>query len=63
LNISSQIRDGRPKLAPLCVNEKMSKMKMAISADAIAAAIGYAIGQPANVDVSEILIRPTAQPN
>ncbi len=37
--------------------------KMAIPADAIAAAMAYAIGQPANVDVSEILIRPTAQPN
>jgi NADP-dependent 3-hydroxy acid dehydrogenase YdfG len=28
-----------------------------------AAAMAYAIGQPANVDVNEILIRPTAQPN
>ncbi|WP_213737114.1 SDR family oxidoreductase [Bradyrhizobium sp. dw_411] len=37
--------------------------KMAIPADAIAAAMVYAIGQPDNVDVSEILIRPTAQPN
>jgi NADP-dependent 3-hydroxy acid dehydrogenase YdfG len=37
--------------------------KMAIPADAIAAAMVYAIGQPANVDVSEILIRPTAQSN
>jgi NADP-dependent 3-hydroxy acid dehydrogenase YdfG len=36
--------------------------KMAIPADAIAAAMAYAIGQPENVDVSEILIRPTAQP-
>jgi len=37
--------------------------KMAIPAEAIAAAMAYAIGQPGNVDVSEILIRPTAQPN
>jgi NADP-dependent 3-hydroxy acid dehydrogenase YdfG len=37
--------------------------KMAIPANAIAAAMAYAIGQPDNVDVSEILIRPTAQPN
>ena len=36
--------------------------KMAIPAEAIAAAMAYAIGQPANVDVNEILIRPTAQP-
>ncbi|UMM07806.1 SDR family oxidoreductase [Gluconobacter frateurii] len=33
----------------------------AIDADAIARAIGYAIEQPADVDVNEILIRPTAQ--
>jgi NADP-dependent 3-hydroxy acid dehydrogenase YdfG len=33
----------------------------AISADAIANAILYAIEQPADVDVNEILIRPTAQ--
>jgi NADP-dependent 3-hydroxy acid dehydrogenase YdfG len=37
--------------------------KMAIPAEAIASAMAYAIGQPGNVDVSEILIRPTAQPN
>jgi NADP-dependent 3-hydroxy acid dehydrogenase YdfG len=37
--------------------------KMAIPAEAIAAAMAYAIGQPGNVDVNEILIRPTAQPN
>jgi NADP-dependent 3-hydroxy acid dehydrogenase YdfG len=37
--------------------------KMAIPAEAIADAMAYAIGQPANVDVNEILIRPTAQPN
>jgi NADP-dependent 3-hydroxy acid dehydrogenase YdfG len=37
--------------------------KMAIPAEAIASAMAYAIGQPSNVDVSEILIRPTAQPN
>jgi NADP-dependent 3-hydroxy acid dehydrogenase YdfG len=37
--------------------------KMAIPAEAIASAMAYAIGQPGNVDVNEILIRPTAQPN
>jgi NADP-dependent 3-hydroxy acid dehydrogenase YdfG len=36
---------------------------MAIPAEAIASAMAYAIGQPGNVDVNEILIRPTAQPN
>ena len=34
---------------------------MAISPDAIAAAIAYAIEQPADVDVGEIVVRPTAQ--
>jgi len=35
--------------------------KMAIPPDAIARAIAFAIEQPADVDVSEIVIRPTAQ--
>jgi NADP-dependent 3-hydroxy acid dehydrogenase YdfG len=32
-----------------------------IPADAIARAISYAVGQPADVDVTEIVIRPVAQ--
>jgi NADP-dependent 3-hydroxy acid dehydrogenase YdfG len=32
-----------------------------ISADAIAAAVSYAIGQPPDVDVNELVIRPTSQ--
>jgi NADP-dependent 3-hydroxy acid dehydrogenase YdfG len=32
-----------------------------IPASAIAEAIGYAIGQPDNVDVNELIVRPTAQ--
>jgi NADP-dependent 3-hydroxy acid dehydrogenase YdfG len=36
--------------------------KIAISADAIARAIAYAIDQPADVDVSELIVRPTASP-
>ena len=35
--------------------------RMAIPAESIAAAIAFAIAQPANVDVGEIVIRPTAQ--
>ncbi|MFF3152564.1 SDR family oxidoreductase [Streptomyces sp. NPDC057910] len=35
--------------------------EMAISPSAIATAIGYAIEQPAGIDVSEIVVRPTAQ--
>jgi NADP-dependent 3-hydroxy acid dehydrogenase YdfG len=37
--------------------------KMAIPAEAIASAMACAIGQPSEVDVNEILIRPTAQQN
>jgi NADP-dependent 3-hydroxy acid dehydrogenase YdfG len=36
-------------------------MDLAISPAAIAQAIGFAISQPADVDVSELIIRPTAQ--
>lgn len=35
--------------------------KMAMPPEAVAEAIAYAIGQPANVDVGEVIIRPTAQ--
>jgi NADP-dependent 3-hydroxy acid dehydrogenase YdfG len=37
--------------------------KIAIPADAIARAMAFAIGEPADVDINEILVRPTAQPN
>lgn len=36
--------------------------RIAIRPDAIAHAIGYAIAQPAEVDVSEMIVRPTASP-
>jgi NADP-dependent 3-hydroxy acid dehydrogenase YdfG len=32
-----------------------------LSPDAIAGAVAYAVGQPADVDVNEIVVRPTAQ--
>ena len=35
--------------------------KMAITPDAIARAIAFAVEQPAEVDVNEIVVRPTAQ--
>jgi len=35
--------------------------KTSIPASAIAEAFGFAIGQPANVDVNELVVRPTAQ--
>ncbi|WP_437312813.1 SDR family oxidoreductase [Sorangium sp. So ce385] len=37
--------------------------KTAISADAVARAIAFAIEQPDDVDVSEIVVRPTASPH
>lgn len=36
--------------------------KVAIPSEAIARAIAYAVGQPDDVDVSEIIVRPTASP-
>lgn len=39
------------------------RAKVAIPAKAIAEAIAYAIGQPKEVDINEMLIRPTAQQN
>src|SRR6266404_589557 len=38
-----------------------SRDKFAIPPDAIARAIAFAIEQPADIDVNEIVIRPTAQ--
>ncbi|HEY0200598.1 MAG TPA: oxidoreductase, partial [Burkholderiaceae bacterium] len=35
--------------------------KIAIPADAFARAVAFAIGQPDDVDINEILFRPTAQ--
>jgi NADP-dependent 3-hydroxy acid dehydrogenase YdfG len=37
------------------------KTMMAIPADSIARAIAYAIEQPTEVEIDEIVIRPTAQ--
>jgi len=35
--------------------------KMAIPAESVARAIAYAIEQPADVDISEVVLRPTVQ--
>ncbi|MDD0977317.1 SDR family oxidoreductase [Pseudomonas fontis] len=37
--------------------------RIAIPADAIARAVAYAVEQPAEVDVSELIVRPTASPH
>ena len=42
---------------------KQRLLGLAIPADSIAQAIAYAIGQPEEYDVNEILLRPTAQAN
>ncbi len=57
----------RTNLADLATHEALraqiaqSMDKMAIPPDAIARAIAFAIEQPAEVDVGEIIVRPTAQ--
>ena len=38
-----------------------ARNRMAIPPDAIARAIAFAIEEPSNVDVNEIVVRPTAQ--
>ena len=43
-------------------NEMKTFRRIAIPADAIARAIAYAIEQPDDVDVSEVVVRPTASP-
>ncbi|WP_158906917.1 SDR family oxidoreductase [Burkholderia sp. L27(2015)] len=43
------------------VSDSKSAYEIAIGADVIARAIAYAIEQPSEVDVNEIVIRPTAQ--
>lgn len=45
------------------IKPMVSQIKsMAISADSIARAVAYVIDQPEDVDVNEMIIRPTAQP-
>ena len=43
-------------------NEMKEFRRIAIPAEAIARAVAFAIEQPADVDVSEIIVRPTASP-
>ena len=55
-NLADSIKDPEVKAQIVATMHKM-----AISPDAIAHAIAFAIEQPADVDVGEIVIRPTAQ--
>ncbi|GAA1313844.1 oxidoreductase [Planotetraspora silvatica] len=40
---------------------RAASLQLAIPASAVAGAIGYAIAQPGDVDVNELIVRPTAQ--
>jgi len=57
----------RTNLADSMTNQEMRSQildrmdEIAISPEAIARAIAFAIEQPADVDVNEIIVRPTAQ--
>lgn len=55
-NFAESMSDARVKAS---IVERMEQI--AISPDAIARAIAYAIEQPADVDVGDIVVRPTAQ--
>lgn len=45
---------------PVGREEMRTYRQVSIPASAVAEAIAYAIGQPSEVDVSEIIVRPTA---
>ncbi|MBM7059455.1 SDR family oxidoreductase [Pseudomonas sp. UL073] len=47
---------------PLARGAMQEFRKIALTPDAIARAIAYAVEQPADVDVSELIVRPTASP-
>ena len=47
---------------PVIRCETRAQRNTAISADAIARAVLFAMEQPANVDISEITVRPTSNP-
>lgn len=51
-------KGGSPEAAAAIAQQRD---EIAIPPSAIASAIGYAIEQPAGIDVSEIVVRPTAQ--
>ncbi|WP_343675339.1 SDR family oxidoreductase, partial [Chitinophaga sp.] len=60
--IKTNFSDSMTNLA-IKESMKVRAEQIAISPDAIARAIAYAIDQPADVDVNDIVIRPTAQQN
>jgi NADP-dependent 3-hydroxy acid dehydrogenase YdfG len=54
--LANSMTDARTRASTL---EQMEKI--AIAPDAIARAIAFAIAEPGDVDISEIVVRPTAQ--
>ncbi len=55
------------ELADTITHDETTKMvdgirAMAIPAEAIGEAAAYAIGQPDDIDISEVVVRPTVQP-
>ena len=57
--VRTELADTMPHAAKAQILASMEKI--AIAPDAIARAIAFAIEQPADVDVGEIVVRPTAQ--
>jgi hypothetical protein len=56
---TTRLPPGPTGLQPL--PDMLVRYKMAIPADSIAHSIAYAIEQPAEVEIDEVVIRPTAQ--
>jgi NADP-dependent 3-hydroxy acid dehydrogenase YdfG len=59
--VASELADS---ISDLAARDAMKSFrKVALDAEAIARALAYAIEQPDDVDVSEIVVRPTASPH
>jgi NADP-dependent 3-hydroxy acid dehydrogenase YdfG len=58
--VDSELKDSSSDAASAKMVNELYKA-VAIPAESVARAIAYAIGQPADVDINEIVIRPTTQ--
>ena len=59
--VATELPEGSSDEATRKNLREFYKTTRAIPADSIASAIAYAIEQPADVEIDEIVIRPTAQ--
>src|ERR1700730_5587289 len=59
--VATELPEGSSEEATRKNLREFYKATMAIPANSIASAIAYAIEQPADVEIDEIVIRPTAQ--